>query len=160
MKKNKKQFIFALLLFLIPFADSKASNVRSNMIGQPGIEQIRWPESRKTSFIQRIRQVKEIKKQLNARYGGEKASKLARASMLVYFGSYALGLIVYFIPALVWLVLLGIAAGIILATIVLLKEKNRKSRILAKVVLISAGGMVIAAALTVLILLLIFSILI
>ncbi|MBK8968925.1 MAG: hypothetical protein IPM36_20075 [Lewinellaceae bacterium] len=86
---------------------------------------------------------KSLKKALKkaAAAEGDKASPLARASLILFIGSFVVG----FIPATFFSIVSSLAflLSVIFAFIVLFSEGNRKSKAIAKTVLIIAGIFVI-----------------
>lgn len=95
--------------------------------------------SGKVGFFQKIRMFKTLKKALKKAIAAEddKASPLARASLILFIGSFVVG----FIPVTFFSIVSSLAflLSVIIAFIVLFSDSNRKSKAIAKTVLIVAG---------------------
>lgn len=148
MKNKTQYFLAALLLLLTPFSYSKASLPYYGAAGQlveAGRSVSGNPDKFKSpGLLKQFRAFKAAKRYL-ARQGeaGEKASKLARSTLIVLAASMAIPIIFAYTglasTAIALLALAGFVASIILSIIVLLKEDNPKSRKLARTTLIICG---------------------
>lgn len=98
----------------------------------------------KSSFFPKTRAIKALKKCISKpALEGEKASKFAKLAMTIFSVSLVLTVLGIFAPLFSVLGGIGFVASLVMAIYILIKEKNPKSRKLARTILIVSATLIL-----------------
>jgi small-conductance mechanosensitive channel len=77
----------------------------------------------------------------------EKPSRLARTALLIFLGSFALGYLGTVAAVFTYVFVAGFLTSLVLAVIILKKERNRRSRRIARLILLLGAGLILLGVL-------------
>ncbi len=155
-------FLFPLVILLLVPSSNKGATVQLQTgFEQSTLQKGNWLDApakhQKPGFFKRWKAIKTLKQLAKAdQLEDETASKLAKVALAIFAGSLVLSVLSNFWAPLGILSLIGFLGSNVMAILILVQEKNKKSLKIARTILITSLVFVLLAILLTILLLVLF----